>query len=663
MLKKVLSIYFLFILFHSCSTKEESKIIQSPNGDLVLNFKLNKGVPYYNLSFKDKKIIENSKLGFLIEGAKDLASDFTITKTETSSIDTIWEQVWGEERYVKEKYNLLEITLQEKQDLKRIIQLVFKVFNDGIGFRYEIPEQESLKEFKITDELTEFNLVPNFDAWWIPAYGEQVDHEYLFQKNKITDLKEPVHTPLTMSLDDSLFVSIHEAALVNYAGMTLKPNGSTHLKCDLVPWSTGEKVRAKTPLVTPWRTIQVAETAGDLITSNLLLNLNEPNELEDVSWISPGKYNGIWWEMHLDLKTWNLGPKHGANTENVLKHIDFASKNNISAVLVEGWNTGWDKDWSLGEFSFTKAYPDYDLDKISKYAKERNVGIIAHHETGGNVHNYESQMDSAYSLCRKYGIHHLKTGYVNKNPKEHFQGQFMVNHYNKVMQKTAKSQIMLDMHEPVKATGLRRTYPNMMTREGVRGMEYNAWSSGNPPSHTVILPFTRCLAGPVDYTPGILDVSLKSRKENRVHTTIAKQLALYVVLYSPLHMVPDLIENYEGHPAFQFIKDVPTDWETTKVLNASIGEYVTIVRKNRNGTDWFIGCITNEKARELTINLNFLDAGKKYIAEIYADGEDADYKTNPTPINIVKKQVNSNDKLILKLVPGGGQAIRFLPKN
>ncbi len=663
---KVYTNYFVFIFLFSsslfsCKEKNERYNVKSPDGNINVTFQVHDGIPYYNLEFKNQIIIKDSKLGFEFDSMPAFKDHFRVESAKTETKDETWTQPWGEVKNIRNNYNSLSVILKEKSALKRTLIIDFKVFNDGIGFRYEIPEQPELKQFKIMDELTEFNFVQDFNAWWIPAYGTEMDYEYLFNNNKLSELKENVHTPLTMTFGDSLYLSIHEAALVDYAAMTLKPLGLGKLKCDLVPWSTGEKVRAKTPLKTPWRTIQIAGKAGDLITSYLILNLNEPNKLGDVSWIKPGKYDGIWWGMHIKNNTWEMGPKHGATTENVLKMIDFAAENNISAVLVEGWNQGWENDWSLGKFNFSKPYADYDIEKISKYANEKHIGIIAHNETGANVENYEQQMEDAYAFCRKYGIHRLKTGYVNKQPKEFHQSQFMVNHYNKVMEMTAKSQIMLDVHEPVKGTGLRRTYPNMMTREGARGTEYEAWSSGNPPSHTTILPFTRCLAGPLDYTPGIFNLLFDKKSNFRIQTTLAKQLALYVVIYSPLQMVPDLPENYKGNPAFKFIQDVPTDWEETKVLNASIGDFVTIARKDRNSDDWYLGSITDENTREFSLNLDFLDAGKNYTAEIYADGQDASMELKPLSIDIHNKQVNSKTIFKIKLAAGGGQAIRFHP--
>jgi alpha-glucosidase len=607
------------------------------------------------------EVVGNSRLGFVLKDLPPLSKGFKVKSSSSKTIDETWAQPWGEVSQVRNHYTQLKIALEESSTLKRKLNLEFRIFNDGIGFRYEIPQQSGLSEFVIMDELTEFAFVHDYSTWWIPAYGEEMDSEYLYRNNLLSALPEKTTTPVTLEFKDSLFVSVHEAALVDYAGMALSRTSDLTLKCDLVPWSNGNRVETKAPMKTPWRTIQFASKASDLTSSRLILNLNEPNKLQDVSWIKPGKYNGIWWGMHLNRQTWEGGPNHGATTENVKKMIDFASKHNLSGVLAEGWNEGWEGDWTVkGNFSFTKAYPDFDVEEITRYAKEKNVNLIAHHETGGNVANYERQMEDAFKFLQSYDIHYLKTGYVNRLPSgERHQGQFMVRHYQKVMEIAARYKVMVDMHEPVKDTGLRRTYPNMMTREGVRGTEYEAWSNGNPPSHTTILPFTRGLAGPIDYTPGIFDIMLSGKSKFRVHTTLAKQLALYVVIYSPLHMAADLPENYEGHPAFRFIEQVPTDWESTIVLNGKIGHYITTARKDRNSSNWYLGSITNEMARTLSVSLNFLEKGKRYTATIYQDGKDADVDTNPLPVEITSVEVTSDSKIDIKLAPGGGTAIRF----
>lgn len=662
----ILAISFLigFVL------REEDEIeVLSPDGNIKIMFWLKNGIPFYSVTSDNQALITDSKMGFVLKGLPALDKNFKIDNVAKSTFDETWTQPWGEVKTIRNNYNALRITLQETDAPNRKMIVEFRVYNDGLGFRYEVPSQSAIKDFIITDELTEFALAKDFTAWWIPAYRKstdiEMDSEFLFRKNQVSELTEKTHTPLTMQSGDSLFISIHEAALIDYPAMTLLNKGENILKADLVPWSTGVLVDVRGSLKTPWRTIQIAKSPGGLVTSYLILNLNEPNKLEDVSWIKPGKYNGMWWSMHMKENTWEEGPHHGATTENVKALIDFASKHHLSAVLAEGWNEGWEGDWVAdGNFNFTKPYGDFDMKEISRYANEKNIGLIAHHETGGNVANYEKQLEDAFRVCQQYGIHRVKTGYVNKMPGGEFhQSQFMVRHYQHVLETAARYQIMLDVHEPIKDTGLRRTWPNMMTREGVRGTEYEAWSSGNPPSHTTTLPFTRGLAGPTDYTPGIFNILFDKTSTFRVHTTLAKQLALYVVIYSPMHMAADLPQNYEGNAAFKFIEDVPTDWEDTKIIHASIGEYVTTVRKDRNSTDWYLGSITNEQARSLEVKLDFLQPGKKYKAEIYQDGKDADVDTNPLPVEIASREVSSITSLKLNLAPGGGTAIRFYQLN
>jgi alpha-glucosidase len=662
----VLSISFLIAF---ALRKDDKAEITSPDGNVIVTFWLNEGSPFYKVSTTRQAIVNDSKMGFVLKGLPALDKNFRIESIVKSAFDETWTQPWGEVKTIRNHYNALLVTLEEDASPHRKMLVEFRVYNDGLGFRYEVPSQQAIRDFIITDELTEFAIAQDFTAWWIPAYRKgtdiEMDSEYLFRKSPVSVLTEKVHTPLTLQSGDSLFVSIHEAALVDYPAMTLSRTAGHVLKADLVPWSTGVLVDVRGSLKTPWRTLQIATSPGDLITSYLILNLNEPNKLGDVSWIKPGKYNGIWWGMHMKRNTWESGPHHGATTANVKALIDFASKHNLSAVLAEGWNEGWEGDWvANGNFSFTQPYHDFDIAELSRYAKEKNVGLIAHHETGGNVANYEKQLEDAFKVCEQYGIHRLKTGYVNKMPGgEYHQSQFMARHYQRVLETAARYKVMLDVHEPIKDTGLRRTWPNMMTREGARGTEYEAWSSGNPPSHTTILPFTRGLAGPTDYTPGIFNIQFDKTSSFRVHTTLAKQLALYVVIYSPMHMAADLPENYEGNPAFKFIEDVPTDWEDTRILNASIGEYITTVRKDRNSPDWYLGSITNEHARSLTVKLDFLMAGRKYKAEIYQDGKDANVENNPLPVEITSLEVTRASSLTLNLAPGGGTAIRFYQIN
>ncbi|NOZ03190.1 MAG: glycoside hydrolase family 97 protein [FCB group bacterium] len=674
---KLFTIILLFFLFSQCRQSTEERInISSPDGKITVAFILNNGVPYYQVSRSGKDIIKTSKLGFAFKDAAPLDRNLILVGDQESSFDETWTQPWGEVKDIRNNYNELRVRLKETTDNPRKMNLVFRVYDDGIGFRYELPEQEHLKSVQITDEETEFNLAGDHKAWWIKAY-QWNRYEYLFQSSPVSEI-DTVHTPFTMETKDGLFLSIHEAALTDYSSMTLARKNKTDLECDLVPWSDGTKVKRETPFVTPWRTIQIAETAGDLITSYLILNLNEPNKLGDVSWIKPAKYVGIWWGMHLGIYTWASGEKHGATTANAKRYIDFAAKHGIPGVLIEGWNVGWDGDWLKNSdlFNFTTPYDDFNMDTVSAYAAAKGVKIIGHHETSAGIANYERQVDDAFRYYLRYGINTIKTGYVGHGQniipvgdttgaREWHHGQYMVRHYRKIVEKAAKYKIMLDVHEPIKDTGIRRTYPNMMTREGARGQEYNAWSKdgGNPPDYTTILPFTRLLAGPMDFTPGIFDLTFKkaNRPNNRVNTTLAKQLALYVTIYSPLQMAADLIENYENQPAFQFIEDVPVDWQDTKVLHAKIGDYITVARKDRNSDDWYIGSITDEQGRTLETKLSFLDANRKYVAEIYADGADADWKTNPLSIDISKALVDNTTTLRIKLAPGGGQAIRIRP--
>jgi len=619
----------------------------------------------------------------VLKDAGPLNQNLTVTGVEHKSFDETWTLPWGEVERIRNHYNELRLSLEEATEAHREMIVVFRVYDDGLGFRYEVPEQDNLSDFEIMDEETEFALAGDHRAWWIPAYGDQ-RYEYLYTESSISGIYRDksvraVHTPLTMETADGLFLSIHEAALTDYASMTLVVAEDNTLLCDLVPWSNGVKVKAHTPHQTPWRTIQIAENAGDLITSYLILNLNEPNQLGNVSWVAPGKYVGIWWGMHIGKYTWGSGPRHGATTENAKRTIDFAAKHGLSGVLVEGWNVGWDGDWTryAYRFNFTTPYDDFDIQEVSAYAAAKGVKLIGHHETGAAVTNYERQMEEAFAYYRDLGIDTVKTGYVGYGQGierrdeqrrlvglEWHHGQYMVNHYRKVVETAARYHIMLDVHEPIKDTGIRRTYPNMMTREGARGQEYNAWSGdgGNPPEHTTILPFTRMLAGPFDFTPGVFDLLFDEyRPHNRVNTTLAKQLALYVVIYSPLHMAADLPENYEGHPAFQFIVDVPVDWQDTQVLHAQIGDYVTIARQDRNSEDWYVGSITDERGRTLEAPLSFLEPDRPYVAEIYADAADADWEGNPLAIDITETLVDHITALKLRLAPGGGQAIRLRP--
>lgn len=653
--------------------------VASPDGKLKLIFDLDDSAPVYSIKKDGKDVIKPSQLGFAFKYAPSMIKDFKVESVEEKSLDETWTQPWGEKKDIQNNYNELRVNLVEKSQLARKMTVVFRVFDDGVGFRYEIPEQPKLSRFEIMDEATEFALAGDHKSWWIKAFQHN-RYEYLYKNSPVSEI-DTVHTPVTFETADGLYLSIHEAALTDYSSMALRRTENQTLKAELYPWSDGVKVKTSTPMKSPWRTIQITEKPGDLITSYLILNLNEPNKLADTSWIKPGKYVGIWWEMHLDKSSWNSGPKHGATTKNTKRYINFAAKYGFDGVLVEGWNLGWDGDWIKNgdKFNFTKCYPDFNIKEITRYAAKKGVRLIGHNETGGGVLNYENQLEDAFSFYEKYGVRAVKTGYVNYGTGikridengdvqgEWHHGQFMVRHYRKVVEAAAKHHIMVDVHEPIKDTGIRRTWPNMMTREGARGQEYDAWSGdgGNPPDHTTIIPFTRLLAGPMDFTPGTFDLLFpKAKPNNRVNTTLAKQLALYVVLYSPLNMASDLPENYETNlKPFQFILDVPTDWQDTKVLDAKIGDYVVTVRQDRNSNDWYLGAITDENSRTLEVGLSFLEPGKKYTAEIYRDGDKADWKSNPYDIVIEKNIVNSESKLSLHLAAGGGQAIRFVLAN
>lgn len=682
---------FIGILLVSCEKKEVlNTAVLSPNSNILVEFNLTEdGNPTYKVVYKNKQIIEPSKLGFDLLETTPLNNSFEILQTNVSSFNETWEMPWGEQKMVQNNYNELKIELQETSDLKRKLNIVFKVYDDGIGFRYEFPKQKNLLDVLITEENTEFNLTEDYKVWWIP--GDWDIYEHLYNTTNFSEInalkfvnhdnlaqtyipENAVNTPVTMKAKSGLLLSFHEASLVDYSGMTLKVDTTNFTMKSVLVGSenTSYKVKRTTPFSTPWRTIQIAENDGDLIESKMIVNLNEPNKLGDVSWFKPTKYTGIWWEMHLGKSSWDMASGiHGATTENTKKFIDFSAKNNIGAVLVEGWNTGWEH-WigfedREGVFDFVTPYPDYDLKEVVRYGKEKGVEIIMHHETSAATQTYEKQQDTAYALMQSLGIHVVKTGYVGKIlPKgEYHHGQYMVNQYNNAIIKAANYQVAINAHEPIKATGLRRTYPNTISREGLRGQEFNAWASdgGNPPEHLPIVAFTRMLAGPIDYTPGIFDIKFdKWKKENQVNTTIAQQLALYVVIYSPVQMAADLIENYEGNDAFQFIKDVGVDWQETKVLNGEIGDYVTIARKERTSENWFVGGVTDENSRTLEIDFSFLDANVIYDAIIYEDGIDAHWNNNPTSINIRKLEITNTSKETLKLAEGGGFAISLIKR-
>lgn len=678
-------------LLSSCNIKKTMSV-KSPDKKVNISFSLSEnGTPQYQVSYKNQTLIDTSSLGFEFKNIDPMKKNFSIESTHTRSVNETWKPVWGENSEVSNHFNELLIEMQEQSEPYRRLHLRFRAFNSGIGFRYEIPLQQSLRDtLFIMDELTEFKLTSDHETWWIP--GDWDIYEHLYNTTKISEIdaiskrdhpnlaqtyipENAVNTPVTMKTDDGVYLSFHEADLTDYAGMTLKVDSlNLKLTSNLVGSDRrGHKVQRKAPFNTPWRTIQIGDRAGDLIESNLIVNLNDPNKLGDIPWFKPTKYVGIWWEMHLGKSTWDYeSGRHGATTENAKRYIDFAAENGIGAVLVEGWNTGWER-WigfpdREGVFDFVTPYTDYNLREVTRYAHDKNVDIIMHHETSAAPRTYEAQMDTAYSLMQDLGIHVVKTGYVGKIiPKgEYHHGQWMVNHYRKVLEKAAEYEIAVNAHEPIKGTGIRRTMPNAISREGLRGQEYNAWSveGGNPPEHLTIVPFTRMLAGPIDFTPGIFDIKFDEYNEkSQVNTTLAQQLALYVVLYSPVQMAADLPENYKGNPAFQFIRDVAVDWDVSHVLNGEIGEYITIARKEKGTDNWFIGSITDEESRELEINLDFLDEGKSYRAVIYKDGDDAHWDDNPLSLDITEKEVTNETVMKLNLAPGGGQAISIFPKT
>lgn len=649
---------------------------QSPSGVLSIEVSTNgEGRPFYRLMRQGTPVITDSRLGFLLADGPKLERNMALTAQSSGAHDDTWEQPWGERQFVRNRYNELRVTFTEtKAPGGRAYDVVFRLYDDGLGFRYEFPE--AWGEVEIADELTEFSLASDGEAWWTPA-GEWNRYEYLYNRTPISDVGR-AHTPITVKLDTGVYVAFHEAALVDYAGMWLRRVEGTRFRAQLSPGADGApSVVRQAPFPTPWRTLQISDSAPGLYMSDLILNLNEPNKLGDVSWVEPFKYVGIWWGMHLGTWSWASGPIHGATTENTKAYIDFAAENGIRGVLVEGWNVGWDGDWfgSGADMNFTQPYPDFDIEYLTRYAREKGVRLVGHHETGGNAAHYESQLEAAMAYYERLGIDSVKTGYVADAGQAQVRladgttawgwhdGQEMARHHLRVVETAARHQIAVNPHEPIKDTGLRRTYPNWVAREGARGMEYSAWGQPpNPPEHEANLVFTRMLSGPMDYTPGIFNMA--TNPGSGVQTTLAKQLADYVVIYSPIQMLADLPENYEARPqALQFLRDVPTDWSDTRVLSGEIGDYVVIARKDRAGDDWYLGAVTDEFGRALSADLSFLDPGRRYTAQIYRDGPTADWSSNPYDIVIEERTVTAGDTLPLNLAPGGGQAIRFVAQG
>lgn len=682
--------YLLFILLISTSLSQAKELsVSSPDGRLTVKISDQKIQPQYTVSFNGQEVIAPSNLGLVFKQQAPFTEHFKIKQSAYNQNNSHWQQPWGERRIVNDRHNELTVQFRNSKLANAHYSVRFRVFNDGLGFRYEVPKQKGYEQVDIVKESTEFSFsdvtVKNTTAYWIPARGWN-RYEYVYNETPLYDAAH-IHTPATFKTESGIHLSIHEAALVDYAAMTLKQQRPGKFIADLTPWYDGIAVKTSTDFTSPWRTIQIAADAKGLLNSDLILNLNEPNKLGNVDWVKPGKYIGIWWEMHIDKAAWgttDVNKPHGATTINTKRYIDFAEKYDFDGVLVEGWNEGWDGDWFFNGdvFSFTKHYPDFDLPGLSNYGASKGVKLIGHHETSGNVTNYRDQMHAALDLYESLGVEQIKTGYVadggnikriDENGitrKEWHDGQFMVNEYLYNIEQAAKRKISINTHEPIKDTGLRRTYPNWLAREGARGQEFNAWGTPpNPPEHIPMLAFTRMLSGPMDFTPGIFDMGFRGKelgdKINRPQTTISKQLASYVVLYSPIQMAADLPESYEAKlDAFQFILDVPTDWEQSIALDGEIGDFVVFARKERkterySGNDWYLGAVTNEDERSINITLDFLESGKKFEAQIYRDGENANWKHNPYDYVIEKKVVTNKDMLTIKLASSGGVAIRF----
>jgi hypothetical protein len=682
-----------------------SQNIQSPSKKISVDFKLTpSGAPSYAVNYNNKPVIFQSTLGIKLKDKAALDANFEIGSVKNSSFNESWKPVLGEQATIVNHYNELIISLTQKVTHVKM-NIIFRVFDEGIAFRYDFPKQKELNYFIISDEVSQFNLTDNHKVFWIP--GDFDSQEYVYNETKFSEIDNTklnlnngigvksiagqyvVQSPLMMKSPSGLYLNIFEAAVVNYPIMHLNADVKNYkLSANLVPNAIGDKAYLQAPCVSPWRTIMISNDARDIVSSKMILNLNEPSKIDDTSFIKPMKYVGIWWEMHVGKSTWDYAGsqnaqnvltkdllpsgKHGATTENTKRYIDFAAKNGFDGVLVEGWNTGWEDwfgNWKEEVFDFVTPYPDFDLNAVTAYAKAKNVKMIMHHETSASVANYERHLDRAFDLMKKLDYPAVKSGYVGKIiPRGEFHdGQTMVNHFNFVARRAADYKLMINSHESSRPTGYSRTYPNYIAAEAARGNEFNAWSTGNPPMHETILPFTRLLGGPMDYTPGIFEIKMSyydKSKTEQVHTTLAKQLALYVTMYSPLQMAADLPENYEKYPdAFQFIKDVEVDWDESKYLEAEPGDYLTVVRKTKGKETWFLGAITDENARKSEIKLDFLSKGKKYKAIIYEDAKDADWKTNPIAYKISTIEVTSKSKINLNLAPGGGTAISFEPLN
>lgn len=697
-MKKVLSLVLLSFSFLCFSQS-----LQSPSKAVQLDFKIGEsGMPTYNVSYKNQPVILQSNLGVLLKGTTDLASNFSIDSISNQSVNENWQPVLGEQSNINNHYNQIKVALTQSRTGRKL-NIVFRAFDEGVAFRYEFPKQKDLNYFIISDESTEFNLSGNHKVFWLPGDFDSNEYEYNQTSFSNIDTKKinldngigvksisgqyTIQSPLMMKTASNLYLNIFEAAVVNYPVMHLEADTKNFkLKSQLVPNAIGDKAYLQTPCVSPWRTIMMSDDARDIVGSKMILNLNEPSKIDDTSWIKPMKYIGVWWEMHVGKSTWDYAGsqnaqnqktqdlipsgKHGANTANVKRYIDFAAQHGFDGVLVEGWNAGWEDwygNWKEEVFDFTTPYPDFNLQEVNDYAKSKGVQMIMHNETSGSVGNYERHLDRAFELTQRYGYPSIKTGYVGKIiPRGEFHdGQSMVNHYNFVARRAADFKLMINSHESSRPTGYSRTYPNYIAAEAARGNEFNAWSNGNSPMHETILPFTRLLGGPMDYTPGIFEIKMNlydKTKTAQVHTTLAKQLALYVTMYSPLQMAADLPENYEKYPdAFQFIKDVAVDWSQSKYLEAEPGDYLTVARKAKGSENWFLGAITDENQRKTDIKLDFLTPGQKYKAIVYQDSKTAHWQKNPISYEIKTLEVDSKSKIKLILAAGGGTAISFMP--
>ena len=644
----------------------------SPGGAITVEVTLDgDGRAAYAVSRKGTPILTPSRLGFLFTDVAKIDRSLAVTGQETRDFDETWQQPWGEWSQIRNHYRELKVQFKESKGLGRVFTVTFRIYDDGVGFRYEFPDQPNMHHANIAEELTEFAFAQDGTAWWKPAFLWNRE-EYLYNKTALSALGT-ADTPVSIRFADGIHVALHEAALVDYSGMAVVRTEGNTLRAQLTPGAGRPKVVKHGAWTTPWRTLIIADDAAGLYMSHLMLNLNEPNKLGDMAWFKPGKFVGVWWNMIKGEWTWARGPRHGATNENVKRYIDFAAAQGIPHVLVEGWNEGWDGDWfgNGWDMDFAKPVEDFDAAMLAAYAKKKGVRLVGHHETGGAASHYESQFDKAFKFAADHGYMVVKTGYVTdagqiervdadgKRYREWHEGQWMSNHLIRVAEAAYKYRVAIDSHEPIKGTGLQRTWPNWVAREGMRGMEYNAWGGKNPPEHEANIVFTRMLEGPMDFTPGVL--SLTGEKGSAILSTEAKQLALYVVIYSPVQMAADTPENYAQHmPAFKFIRDVATDWDETRVLNGEIGDYVTIARKERGGQTWFVGAVGDEEARTVSFALDFLTPGKRYVAEIYRDGNDADYRTDKRhSIVIEQRAVTAKDSMTLRLAPGGGAAVRF----